>query len=283
MISSEQVDFFKSNGYLIIDDIFSKKQLSDVEIYLKKMVYFFLRRAEKEHPKYKYKFDKVGADILSKGLDVLESIDHSYISEFIYSLSMNNNPCLAKILASNKIFSNINILLNKSRDTPLFVTSGGVLFAYPNDDLYTANKWHTDALYTFSDSNSVLFWAPMIEDVYEELGALHVMPKSHNSPFEGAIKDTSRKDSNIHRYTVSNNLLDKYEDKVVELKLGQGVFFDKDLVHRGGDNTTNRSRFSMVGFYHTMDNDNFTPYTFSHPKSKITADEYFDRMVLEIK
>jgi ectoine hydroxylase-related dioxygenase (phytanoyl-CoA dioxygenase family) len=283
MISSKQVGSFKKNGYLIVDNIFSKKQLLDMELYLKKMVSFIIRKAKKKHPEYKYRFDKIGVDILSKGIDVLESTDHSYISEFYDSLSMSSNPYVARMISSSKVLSNVNSLLNKSHDAPLFITSGNVLFAYPNDNKYTANKWHTDIFYTFPISESVLFWAPLIENSREELGALHVMPGSHTSPFEGEIRDVSRKDSDIHRYTVSDDLLDKYEDKVVELKLGQGVFFDKHLVHRGGYNVSNRSRFSMVGFYHTMDNDNFTPYTFSHPKSPITADEYFDQMVLKVK
>ena len=166
-------------------------------------------------------------------------------------------------------------------DNPLFITNAGAVFGTPNDNKFTANKWHTDAFYTFKDGEYIQFWAPLIEDVTENLGAIHVMPGSHKNSFEGQQKNTSRKDSNIHRFIVSEKLLSKYYDKILELKLGQGLFFDKHLVHRGGNNITNSTRFGLIGFYHSMGNPKFTPYSLNHPKSSITADQYFDEVMVK--
>ena len=280
MINDEHISFFKKNGYLIVDNIISSKELEQARSALKNMIFFIINRVQKKFPEYK--FTNINRDnVLSKGIDILESIDHVYISEFYDSLSMNNNPYAAKILSGDKILSSVNRLLDKDADTPLFVTSSGILFAYQSDDLYTANKWHTDIFYTFPDSEYVHFWAPLVEDSTEELGAIHVMPGSHKNHFESEVRDDSRKDSSIYRYTVSDSLLGKYEDKTLELRLGQGLFFDKHLVHRAGNNVSNRSRFGVIGFYHAMCNDKFTPYEFSHSKSTITADEYFDQVIFK--
>ena len=122
-------------------------------------------------------------------------------------------------------------------------------------------------------------WAPLIDDVTEDSGAIHVMPGSHKSPFVGQQINTTRTDSKIYRFTVSDKILNKYQDKVLELKVGQCLFFHKHLVHRGGNNKSEYTRFNLVGFYHSMSNPKFTPYSLFHPKSSITADQYFDEIM----
>ena len=160
-------------------------------------------------------------------------------------------------------------------------TNSGAFFGTPNDNLFTANKWHTDVFYTFRNGEYIHFWAPLIEDVTESLGAIHVMPGSHKHPFDGQQRNSSRQDSSIYNFTVSDELLYKYEDKVLELKLGQALLFDKHLVHRAGNNITNNTRFGLVGFYHSMSNPEFTPYSLNHPKSIISPDEYFEEVMLK--
>jgi ectoine hydroxylase-related dioxygenase (phytanoyl-CoA dioxygenase family) len=282
MITDKDKDYYKENGYVIVDNMISNQGLVDIDRKLKNMVFLIIDKVKNRHADIQNIFDNIDdSNVLSKGIEILESINHEYISEFYDTLSMANNPYAAKILSNNKILEDVNCLLGKHSDMPLFITSGSLLFAYQGDNIYTANKWHTDIFYTYPEGEYIHFWAPLIEDSFEDLGALHVMQGSHKNQFEGEVRSTSRQDSNIYRYTVSDSLLNKYKDKVLEMKLGQGVFFDKHLVHRGGNNTSNRSRFGVVGFYHSMDSDKFTPYKFDHPKSLITSDEYFDQKVLK--
>lgn len=277
-IKENDLLFFKENGYLIIDDVFSNEEIENTKKILAKMILYLLKKAIKNNEDKKQYIEECIGYEFSKGLQVLEEINHEYILEFYNSLNVTNNPYIAKLIYSSKVLEYINIILQNPKNTPLFVTSGSSVFAMPNDALYTPNKWHTDVFYSIKDSNYAQFWAPLIENVTKELGALHVMPKSHKIPFQGQIKDTSRTDSNIHRYIISNDLLNEYEDKVIEMKLGQAVFFDKHLVHRGGNNITDRTRLSLVGAYHSMSNIDFKPYPLNHPK-QITSDEYFDEII----
>lgn len=278
-LTENDLSFFKENGYLIVDDVFSKKELDNVKKLLKIMVSLLIKKAIENNEDKKQELEECIGYEFSKGLQVLESINHEYILEFYNSLSVANNPYISKLIYSTRILETVNYILNNSKDSPLFVTSGSSVFAMPNDDLYTPNKWHTDIFYSIKDSEYIQIWAPIIENVTKELGALHILPKSHKIPFQAQVRDTSRTDSNIHRYVLSDELLSKYEDKVIEMKLGQVVFFDKHLAHRGGSNQTNRVRLSLVGVYHSMNNLDFQPYGFGHSKSKITADEYFDEIM----
>jgi ectoine hydroxylase-related dioxygenase (phytanoyl-CoA dioxygenase family) len=281
ILTNSNLDFFKENGYLIVDNVFSKKDLDTVKKALQDMIFFLIKKAIKDNPDRKNDLEACIGDEFSRGIKVLEEIDHKYILEFYDSLSVKSNPYIASLSYSSEVLEVVNILLEKPNRNPLFVTSGSSVFAMPNDDLHTPNKWHTDIFYSIKDSEYIQIWAPLIEDTNKELGALHIMPKSHKVPFQGQVKDTSRTDSNVHRYVGSGDLLGKYEDKIVEMKLGQVVFFDKHLFHRGGNNITDRVRLSLVGVYHSMENPDFKPYPFNHPK-QVTSDEYFDQMVGKI-
>jgi len=277
-MTDEQFCFFTKNGYLIIDDVFSINKLNKIEFYLKNMISLQIKKAKKEYPNKENILKETIGYELCKGINALETINHKYILEFYSSLDVSNCPYTSQLIGQQNILDYINELLKLDVTNPLFVTSGSILFAAPNDNLYTANKWHTDVFYTFKDGQYIHFWAPLIENTSKELGAIHVLPGSHKKPFQGQIRDTSRKDSSIHKYVISDNVLEEYEDKVIELKLGQGLFFDQHLIHRGGFNSTNRSRFGVIGFYHSMSNPSFSPYPLNHPK-QISADEYFDEIM----
>ena len=275
-LTSNQLSFFKEHGYLIVDNVFSKQDLASVKEAFQSMINILIKKALKNK--------KINEDIalfngneFSKGIKFLENIDRKYILEFYDCLSVQNNPYISKLSYSSEVLKIINNLLGKSNKSPLFVTSASSVFAMPNDNLYTPNKWHTDVFYSIKDSEYIQIWAPLIEDTTKELGTLHIMPKSHKIPFQCQVKDTSRNDSKIHRYIGSDDLLEKYDDKIVEMKLGQAIFFHKHLFHRGGDNITDRLRLSLVGIYHSMENPLFRPYPLNHPK-EITSDEYFDEI-----
>ena len=278
-VTNENLSFFKENGYLIVDNVFSMQELKNVKCALKELILILIKKAIRDNKDQEDILKKCIGFEFSKALQVLEKIDREYILEFYNSLSVANNPYIASLLYKPKVLEYINIFFFFSKKNPLFITSGSSVFAMPNDELYTPNKWHTDIFYSIKDSEYIQVWAPIIENANNELGALHIMPKSHEKPFQGQIRDTSRTDSAVHRYIVSDDLLSEYEDKIVEIKLGQIIFFDKHLVHRGGQNITNRVRLSLVGVYHSMSNLEFTPYSLTHNKSSMSADQYFDEIM----
>ena len=179
ILSDNELIFFKQNGYLIVDNIFSKKDLDTIKNIFQDMIFFLIKKAIKSNPDKKI-LDSVIGNEFSQGLKLLEEIDRKYILEFYDSLSIQNNPYIARLSSNPKVLDIINNLLNKSYKNPLFITSGSCVFAMPNDKLHTPNKWHTDVFYSIKDSEYIQVWAPLIEDTSNELGALHIMPKSDN-------------------------------------------------------------------------------------------------------
>ena len=61
-------------------------------------------------------------------------------------------------------------------------------------------------------------------------------------------------------FPLLKELTRKFDEIVVDVKQGQGLFFNQYLVHRGGVNTTDRTRFGLITLYHSMSNSKFTPY-----------------------
>ena len=278
MLRKEQQLFYEEKGYLIIDNAISDYDLNIIKVGVANTLDAIIARARKEHPKHQKALDTT--DDISSKMRVLEFVDHRYIAELHDCMLTANNPYVAKIISSEKTLNVVNILLEKKVDNPLFMTSSMGIFSMPFNEKHTVVQWHTDTFYTCKDGEYVHFWAPIIEDASENLGSLHILPGSHKKPFKGEIRNSTNGGSDIHKFSVSDEFVKEYDEIVVELKQGQGLFFNQYLVHRGGINTTSRTRFGVVTLYHSMSSPKFTPYYLQHPKSLISSDEFFDESML---
>ena len=277
MLSKDQMHFYEENGYLIVDNVISQDDLNIIKSAFNAILDGIISRAKTEYPKHQKTLEN--ATNLSKKMDVLEKVDHKYVAEFHDSLLVSNNPYVAKLTSSTNILRLANLLLGEAPENSLFTTSSMGIFSMPQNIEHTVVQWHTDVFYTCKDGHYVHFWAPIIEDASKDLGTIHILPGSHKEPFKGETRDKFS-ESNIHKFGTSPDFVQKYEDKVLQIKLGQGLFFDKHLVHRGGLNVTDRTRFGLVTLYHSMSKPNFTPYYLSHPKSTISPDDFFDEVIL---
>ena len=278
MLNKEQLSFYEEKGYLIVDNILSEFDLNLIKVGITNILDAIIVRAKKEYPKHQNILDN--ADNISTKMNVLETVDHKYVAELHDCMLTANNPYIAKIISSENVLNVVNNLLGKTSDNPLFTTSSMGIFSMPHNTKHTVVQWHTDTFYTCKGGEYVHFWAPIIEDSSEDLGSIHILPGSHKEPFTGEIRDSSNLESDIHKFSISDEFVQKYDEIVVELKQGQGLLFNQYLVHRGGLNTTGRTRFSVVTLYHSMSNPKFSPYYLQHPKSPISSDEFFDETML---
>lgn len=278
MLTEEQASFYEEKGYLVVDGVLSDADLNLIQGSVTNMLDAIIERAKKEHPGQQTLLEN--ADNISAKMNALEDVDHKYIAELHDCMLTANNPYIAKIVSSESVLNVVNSLLGQTTNNPLFMTSSMGIFSMPKNTKHTVVQWHTDTFYTCKDGNYVHFWAPFIEDATKSLGSLNVLPGSHKYPFKGETRTVSENGSDIHKFSISNEVVNEYDDVVVELKKGQGIFFNQHLVHRGGLNITDKTRFCVVSLYHSMSSPKFTPYYLSHPKSKMTSDEFFDEVML---
>jgi phytanoyl-CoA hydroxylase len=103
--------------------------------------------------------------------------------------------------------------------------------------------------------NAVVVWLPLVP-IDRDLGALQVVPGSHR---EGLL--TSRVEDGF-------GMVDRYtcEDFVsVEMQLGDALFFSSFLVHRSGENVTEKVRWSCHFRYNDLEEPTFIERGFPHP------------------
>ena len=126
----------------------------------------------------------------------------------------------------------------------------------PHEDRF-AYEWHQDYTYNLLSINAVTVWLPLT-DVTEEMGALHLVPGSHqeisrvrvlNPDFRAGSGDGGKV------YELEANPQDLNADSIqVPVSAGDALFFSSLLLHRSSPNRARRSRWSLNPRYgHFLD------------------------------
>lgn len=129
------------------------------------------------------------------------------------------------------------------------------------DEEYSGFEWHQDHPYILLSESAVSVWAPLTE-VTRSMGPLIFVPKSHNGPFHRVIlknkvantADDYKSKTSKHRYMdMANraNLAEEFERESIQLLIsaGDALFFHSHLVHKSGQNLSDRSRWVFVARY----------------------------------
>lgn len=257
-------EIYKEQGFVVVDDVLSEDDLAALARAARRIVRFHIRKEQRTHlsmPEIPW-----GREF-SEGMAAL---DRSHIAE-IYD-TLLSIPEAARLTSSGKITRTVNQLLGTDPFAPLFLTECCVMLFMPNDapHWYT---WHKDIFYTMPDSKFVQLWAPVVQDATVELGTLRVCPRSHKAGWREQI-DTGKTDDR-YRYKVSESAVAKYDPISVPVKLGQVLLFDPGLIHCSGGNTSDTCRFTLLGFYHQIENEKFRPQVLEQAFRGKTPDQDF--------
>ena len=131
----------------------------------------------------------------------------------------------------------------------------------PNDSR-NALDWHQERSFfpqNRDGMNGLVCWIPLI-DVTEEMGAIHVSPKSHNSGLISSDASPKKDPTYTTQISVPEEHVKKYEDLVVPMNSGDAVFFNMLLFHRSGNNLSNDVRMAVQARYHISTADDFIPF-----------------------
>jgi ectoine hydroxylase-related dioxygenase (phytanoyl-CoA dioxygenase family) len=174
--------------------------------------------------------------------------------------SLKTSLTLTQLVSDDSIVKNIAEFLNVSPSN-ISISEPMCRLDVPNDKR-NALEWHQERSFfpqNRDGKNGLVCWIPLM-DVTEKMGAIHVSPKSHN---DGLIKtSTKQKDnpSQTTQITVPDENVKKYDELVVPVNAGDGVFFNMLLFHRSGNNLSNNVRIAVQGRYHISTADDFIPF-----------------------
>jgi ectoine hydroxylase-related dioxygenase (phytanoyl-CoA dioxygenase family) len=239
---------------------------------LKQIINEALRRASKEHGSL------VGNEKqeIDKNLLALRAVNPNHVA-FVQRV-ISRSPEFFRLSSNPNIANMTRFLLDLEDSLPLYLLSNGVIFTNPNDSENKRSSnfeldWHKDIFYTIPKSRYVHMWVPLLHDADEKIGTLQVIPGSHKLGI-GKQKINIHTDYN-HRYTMDPDYVKDMPSTSVDVKLGQVLLFDHRLIHRSGQNTSDKVRCTMLGLVHDVTNPDFLPVSTLYNYHKQTPEGYF--------
>ena len=264
MSSSDQIrEKFRENGYSIAKSIISEKKINAVLETIFR-IYF------KYNPSSKLRDlqEPWNSDLFHEEIIKFRKSDPKRFS-LLYD-STQTSASVMELLTSELIAKySANLLDTKNNE--LCITEGMIRMDAPGDKRNIAG-WHQEISYL--RNNGLVIWIPL-SDITPDLGPLQVCPKSHH---EGELKVVQNKNlpgdvSTVSVDEVEPEYIAKYSIMDVEIKKGDVLFFDTELFHRSGVNTSNRIRFSCQIRHAINTAEDFVPFRQTKTYSKSVLDQ----------
>ena len=264
MSSSDQIrEKFRESGYFIAKSIISEKKINAVLETIFR-IYF------KYNPSSKLRDlqEPWNSDLFHEEIIKFRKSDPKRFS-LLYD-STQTSVSIMELLTSELIAKySANLLDTKNNE--LCITEGMIRMDAPGDKRNIAG-WHQEISYL--RNNGIVIWIPL-SDITPDLGPLQVCPKSHH---EGELKVVQNKNlpgdaSTVSVDEVGPEYIAKYSIMDVEIKKGDVLFFDTELFHRSGVNTSNRMRFSCQVRHAINTAEGFVPFRQTKTYSKFVLDQ----------
>ena len=264
MSSSDQIrEKFRERGYFIAKSIISEKKINAVLETIFR-IYF------KYNPSSKLRDlqEPWNSDLFHEEIIKFRKSDPKRFS-LLYD-STQTSVSIMELLTSELIAKySANLLDTKNNE--LCITEGMIRMDAPGDKRNIAG-WHQEISYL--RNNGLVIWIPL-SDITPDLGPLQVCPKSHH---EGELKVVQNKNlpgdaSTVSVDEVGPEYIAKYSIMDVEIKKGDVLFFDTELFHRSGVNTSNRMRFSCQVRHAINTAEGFVPFRQTKTYSKFVLDQ----------
>ena len=264
MSSSDQIrEKFRESGYFIAKSIISEKKINAVLETIFR-IYF------KYNPSSKLRDlqEPWNSDLFHEEIIKFRKSDPKRFS-LLYD-STQTSVSIMELLTSELIAKySANLLDTKNNE--LCITEGMIRMDAPGDKRNIAG-WHQEISYL--RNNGLVIWIPL-SDITPDLGPLQVCPKSHH---EGELKVVQNKNlpgdvSTVSVDEVEPEYIAKYSIMDVEIKKGDVLFFDTELFHRSGVNTSNRMRFSCQIRHAINTAEDFVPFRQTKTYSKFVLDQ----------
>jgi ectoine hydroxylase-related dioxygenase (phytanoyl-CoA dioxygenase family) len=243
-------DTFDQEGFCIVRDIITEEQISNVFDNIIKIYFKLNTKSDLVYEEGLWKNELFHEEMIK-----FRQSDPGYFSEMYDSCQSSNS--LSKVVLDEKILDVTSNLLKCKKEELSF--SGNMTRMDVPGDTKNKTAWHQEI--AFVRNPGLVLWIPLVE-ITEDIGPLHILERSHAN---GEIV-VDRND--INQYTTSRVseteipkiILDKYKEKSIKIDLGDALFFDTNLIHSSGTNTSKRIRFSsQTRFFNALSND-FAPF-----------------------
>ena len=271
LLSTEQKEFFNTNGFLVLDNFFTTKEIDDYKESLRELIQIQLKKASKIHTGINPR-DFIGKEF-DEGMMKLEEIDHVYVAN-IYD-TICQIPAFLRIPCKSETTQCINQLFNRGMDRSIYIDTSRCRIDPPHETKRLCG-WHQEVFYYTPRSDFMQTWAPLVRNSTIENGTIEVCIGSHKEGF--AAQDCMLHEDVHYKYIVNDDIAKKYPVKKLEMNLGQLLIFSSKLVHKSGYNISKNVRYSLVGIYHNLDNEKFVPPKWVVEKRNEDSGSYYEEI-----
>lgn len=263
MLTSEQLNHYRSQGFIIVDNVILPSVLQA--------------------------FNQVVLDVVTqlykKEFNASEDINLARIDQAIIGLAQKNNNNIRyiqaiisrtnefyQIIGSSKITALVRKLLELPEYSALYQTSNGVLVSVPSTATKKLYNWHNETFYTIPKSRFIQIWSPLLNAIDQSSGALVVCPGSHQLGIGRQLYDGA----NTHEpFLLDEKSIESYPQKIVEMKPGQVLLFNQYLAHQSSANVSDKVKFSLISTYHDISAPDFLPVSVGYNYLGMTPEEYY--------
>ena len=252
---SKVLDFYRTFGYVIIENVFEQKHCDD----MKKRAYFLV---EKDHSSntvgFSLKKNKhhTSNNFLSSAYkinnfyeDKMINKDGTFKDKKINCISKLGH-CLHDVDLIFKKYSyhdSIKKIIKLTNLSEPILNQSSYIFKQPL--VGGEYLWHQDSTYLLTNPLSCLALWIAIDDANEKNGCLVVKPSSHKEKIRKRVKYIKGK---IIKENLVNKEWDETNNVSLSVKTGSIIMFDGSLAHKSSENFSKHSRNTYV--MHFFDN-----------------------------
>ena len=222
MVTQEQIDFFENNGYLVVSGLFSAEEVDNFRDHFEQM-------RQVEH---------VQANYWDNGLDIADEADPLKIYPRIMQPHRRDETSL-NWLTDSRLNATMTSLLKKEP----FAVQTMFYFKPPGA---RGQALHQDQYYLRVNPGTCLAAWMAIDDCDADNGCIRVVPGSQEWP----LLCLTEADTEVSFTDVTVDLPPDAVELPIEMKAGDVLFFNGQIVHGSLPNTTNdRFRRALIGHY----------------------------------
>lgn len=254
-ISEDQLESFRKNGFVVIDDLFSHEMFDEVAEAFCELINIKVASLEPDvsieqiHPNQPL---EAKADAIRRKLFELEKLDHQHVRELHDAI--RDDASVVNMVSNGKVKQIARTLMGLTDAGALYCKPYSIRIDVPGDTAFKLD-WHQEVHYSFKGADLVQIWAPVLHDIKDKDGPLHVLPGSHL----GGVAETKDEipEFGHAQYRVIQKVIERYQEQRLALKLGSVVFFSNRLIHKSGENTSDLSRLTLISMFTNVNSPNF--------------------------
>ncbi len=251
MLPTKLLNSYKKNGYVLIKNFFSNKDIEDIQNSL-------LTAAQKT---FKIKISRknyLNNKNFHSALINAKNKNPRLFGAFYDTLQ--NASVIYKTLSSDKILSYLGCLL-KSKKENFVLSNIGIRMDLPKDTKHRYG-WHQDRSYyhqNMDGNKGIVCWFPVM-NIFDELGYLQVKKGSHKLGYF-KVKMTKKNRNYSPQYLIPEKILKKFDTSAVKTKCKDLIIFSMNLFHASGVNKSKLIRFACQARYNDFTESKFVPHT----------------------